>query len=146
LFSSLIMSSCYVHGRKRPVWSCGVVDWISRPLISPTPSLSHRQVTEQEQHMRRKSEDGVGDYDDAFSPVPAASRFRTILIHNKTCSWTTSMVLRPLFRENYCPETVTMARCTFFHLQDMIEVLSTCIASLSHFTACPLQPELATPP
>jgi len=29
--------------------------------------------------MRRKGEDGVHDYDDAFSPVPAASRFRTIL-------------------------------------------------------------------
>jgi hypothetical protein len=33
----------------------------------------------QGQHMRRKGEDGVGDYDDAFSPVPAASGFRTIL-------------------------------------------------------------------
>jgi len=33
----------------------------------------------QGQHMRRKGEDGVGDYDDAFSPVPAASKFRTIL-------------------------------------------------------------------
>jgi len=29
--------------------------------------------------MRRKGEDGVGDYDDAFSPVPAASGFHTIL-------------------------------------------------------------------
>jgi len=29
--------------------------------------------------MRRKGEDGVGDYDDTFSPVPAASGFRTIL-------------------------------------------------------------------
>ena len=34
-----------MHGRKRPVWSCGVVDWIGRPLISPTPSQGHRQVT-----------------------------------------------------------------------------------------------------
>jgi len=33
----------------------------------------------QGQHMRRKGEDGVGDYDDAFSPVPAARGFRTIL-------------------------------------------------------------------
>jgi len=33
----------------------------------------------QGQHMRRKGEDGVVDYDDAFSPVPAASGFRTIL-------------------------------------------------------------------
>jgi len=30
--------------------------------------------------------------------------------HNKTCSWTTLIFLRPLFRVNYCPETVTMAR------------------------------------
>jgi len=29
--------------------------------------------------MRRKGEDSVGDYDDAFSPVLAASGFRTIL-------------------------------------------------------------------
>ena len=33
----------------------------------------------QGQHMRRKGEEGVGDYDDTFSPVPAASGFRTIL-------------------------------------------------------------------
>jgi len=29
--------------------------------------------------MKRKNADGVGNYDDAFSPVPAASGFRTIL-------------------------------------------------------------------
>ena len=29
--------------------------------------------------MKRKGADGVGNYDDAFSPVPAASGFRTIL-------------------------------------------------------------------
>jgi len=29
--------------------------------------------------MRQKGEDGVGDYNDAFGPVPAVSRFRTIL-------------------------------------------------------------------
>jgi len=33
----------------------------------------------QGQHMRRKGEDGVGDYDDTFSPVPASSGFRIIL-------------------------------------------------------------------
>jgi len=31
----------------------------------------------QGQHMKRKNADGVGDYDDDFSPVPAASGFRT---------------------------------------------------------------------
>ena len=44
-FSSLILSSCRVYGRERPVWSCGVVEWIGRPLISPTPSPGHRLVT-----------------------------------------------------------------------------------------------------
>jgi len=44
-FSSLILSLCGVHGRERPVWSCGVVKWIGRPLISPSPSPGHRQVT-----------------------------------------------------------------------------------------------------
>jgi len=29
--------------------------------------------------MKHKGADGVGDYDDAFSPVPAASNFCTIL-------------------------------------------------------------------
>ena len=33
----------------------------------------------QGQHMRRKGEDGVGDYNDAFSPLGAASGFLTIL-------------------------------------------------------------------
>ena len=33
----------------------------------------------QGQHMKRKGADGVDDHDDAFSPVPAASGFRTIL-------------------------------------------------------------------
>jgi len=45
LILSLILRSGSVHGRKRPVWSCGVVDWIDRPLVSPTPSPGHRQVT-----------------------------------------------------------------------------------------------------
>ena len=33
----------------------------------------------QGQHLRRKGEDSVGDYNDAFSPVQAARGFRTIL-------------------------------------------------------------------
>jgi len=36
-------------------------------------------VVVQGQHMRRKGEDSVGDYDYTFSPVPPASGFRTIL-------------------------------------------------------------------
>ena len=33
----------------------------------------------QGQHMRRKDDTGVGDFEDTFSPVPHASGFRTIL-------------------------------------------------------------------
>ena len=43
----------------------------------------------QGQHMRRKDETGFGDFEDAFSPVPHASGFRTILSlatqHNMLC-------------------------------------------------------------
>ena len=100
--------------------------------------------------MRRKGEDSVSDYNDAFSPVPAASGFRTILSLATQPNMFTDhvdvsqafMFLRP--KVNYCP--VTMARFTFLHRQDMTEILITYIASLSHFTACLLQPELGTPP
>jgi len=41
----LILSSCSVHGRERPVWSCGVVDWFGRPLneqpVAWSDSWSH---------------------------------------------------------------------------------------------------------
>jgi len=90
----------------------------------------------QGQHMRRKGKDGVGDYHDAFSPVPAASGFRTIAasgfrtiwLHNKICLPTTSTFLRPSFRGNFYLETVTMERCKFLHLLDMMKILFMCIA------------------
>jgi len=31
LVFSLVLSLCRVHGRERPVWSCGVVEWFGRP-------------------------------------------------------------------------------------------------------------------
>ena len=89
----------------------------------------------QGQHMRRKGEDGVGDYDDAFSPVLATSGFRTILSLATQPNMFTDhvdvsqafMFLRP--KVNYCP--VTMARFTFLHRQDMPKILSTRIAHLT---------------
>jgi len=36
------------------------------------------QTRVQDQHIKRKGADGVGDDDDAFSPVPAVSSFCTI--------------------------------------------------------------------
>jgi len=61
----------------------------------------------------------------------------SVWLHNKTCPLITLIFLRLLFRENYCPETVTMERCKLLHLQDMmnLKILSLCIACLSHFTA-----------
>ena len=29
--SVLVLSLCRVHGRERPVWPCGVVEWFGRP-------------------------------------------------------------------------------------------------------------------
>jgi len=102
----------------------------------------------QGQHMRRKGENGVGDYDDAFSPVPAASGFCTILsLATQQNMFTTTLIfLRPLFKVNYYPETVTMAKSIFLHRHDMTKILFTCTASSNRSTACPLQPELGIPP
>jgi len=33
------------RGGSGHVWSCGVVDWVGKPPISPTPSPGHCQVT-----------------------------------------------------------------------------------------------------
>jgi len=46
--------------------------------LASTTGLKVRLVV-QCQHIKCKGADGVGDYDDAFSPVSAASGFRTIL-------------------------------------------------------------------
>jgi len=75
----------------------GVFQKVLHPLFTPQDrvftSRSHYKIKRkggefdhfkvrlvvQGQHMRRKGEDGVGDYNDTFSSVPAASRFHTIL-------------------------------------------------------------------
>jgi len=100
------------------------------------------------QNMRRKGEDGVGNYDDTFSPVPNTSGFHTILtwLLNSICYLSCvhrsrRHFLRLLFRENCCPEMAAMARCICFHLQDTMKLLSVCIASSTHFAACHLRPE-----
>ena len=38
-----------------------------------------KRLVVQGQHMKLKSANGVGDYDETFSPLPAARGFRTIL-------------------------------------------------------------------
>ena len=120
------------------LWNCGVFPKVLCSSLTPQDrvftSHFHYKIKRkgglvvQGQHMRRKGEDGVGDYDDAFSPLPAASGFRTILSlatqQNMFCSLTMSIFLRPSSRENFCPETVIMARSIFFDLQDMMKILS----------------------
>jgi hypothetical protein len=83
----------------------------------------------QGQHMRRKGEDGVGDYDDTFSPMPAASGFCTIFSLATQQKWseslTTSTFLRLSFRENYRPETAIPTEAYYAE-----EILRTCIEFL----------------
>ena len=102
----------------------------------------------QGQHMRRKGEDGVSDYDDAFNPVPAASGFCIILSLATQQNMFTDHVdiFQASVQGALLPRDVTMERCIFLDLWDMMKILSICIACLSHLTACPLQPELGTPP
>ena len=79
------------------LWRRCVFQKVFRPFLNPQDSVFtrcfHYKIMRkgwefdeckvrsgvQGQHMRRKGEDCVGDYNDAFSPVPAASGFRTIL-------------------------------------------------------------------
>jgi len=80
--------------------------------------------------MKRKGADKVGDYDDAFSPVPAAGGFRTIL----------SLATQPdMFTES---DHVDISQAfvqgkLLPHLYRVIKkILDTFIASLSHCMAC----------
>jgi len=79
------------------LWSCGVFQKVLQTSLCPQDKVFstrfHYKIKRkgdefdkckvrlmvQGQHMKRKPEnaDGVGDYDDAFSPVPAASSFQT---------------------------------------------------------------------
>jgi len=64
--------------------------------VQSTPSCARA-------HMRRKGEDGVGNYDNAFVPVPAAvdsARF-SVWLHNKISLLIASIFLRLSFREKY---------------------------------------------
>jgi len=103
----------------------------------------------QGQHMRRKGEDGVGDYNDAFSPVPAASEFCTILslVTQQNMFMDHVNISQAFVQGERMPgDGHTLARFIVLHCQDMTKILFTCIASLGHFTACPLQQELGIPP
>jgi len=51
--------------------------WVKVLRSSLTPQ--DKNFSTRFQHMRRKDDTGLGDFEDAFSPVPHASGFRTIL-------------------------------------------------------------------
>jgi len=85
-----------------------------------------------------KHTDGVGDYADAFSPVPAAavSALFSVLPPNSTCFLVMSIFLRPLYKVNYYLRTITIETC-IFHLHRVTKrILDTFIVSSSHCVAC----------
>ena len=102
----------------------------------------------QGQHMRRKGEDGVSDYNDAFSPAPADSGFHTILsLATQQNMFTDHVDISQAFVQGeLLPRDSHNSKFIFLHRQDMTKILSTCIASSSLFMECPLQQELDTPP
>jgi len=102
----------------------------------------------QGQHMRRKGEDSVSDYNDAFSPELAVSGFCTILsLATQQNMFTDHVDISQAFVQGeLLAGDGHNGKVYISSLQDMTKILFTCIASLSHFTACPLQPELGTPP
>jgi len=83
------VAPCAQNGSKVKVLRCKALESSPRVFSSRFHYKIKRKGNEfdkckvrlvvQGQHMKRKGADGVGDYDDAFSPVPAASGFRTIL-------------------------------------------------------------------
>jgi len=79
--------------------------------------------------MKQKNADGVGDYDDAFSPVPAASNFQTILsLATQLDMFTDHVDISKAFvQANYYQVTATMAMCTYPPHLAMRKILSTCI-------------------
>ena len=95
--------------------------------------------------MRRKGEDGVGD---AFSLVPAASGFRTILSLATQQNMLTDHVdiSQAFVQGELLPGDGHNGKVHIFSPPGYDENALLCIACLSHYTACPLQPELSTPP
>ena len=92
----------------------------------------------QGQHMKREGADGVGDYDDAFSSVPAASSFAlfSVLPPNSTCLVIMSIFLRPSYKVNYYPGMATMETSIFHLHRGMTKILDIFIVTPSHFMAC----------
>jgi len=92
----------------------------------------------QGQHIKRKGADGVGDYDDAFSPVPAASGFHTIFsLATQFEMFTDHIDISPVFvQSELLPGDIHNGN-VYFHLHRVTKrILDTFIASSSHCMAC----------
>jgi len=79
---------------------------------------------------KRQNADGVGDYDDAFSPVPDASGFWTILslaTQFDILTDTTLTSLKHSYEANYYQVTAIIVMCTYPRHVAMRKILSTCI-------------------
>jgi len=85
----------------------------------------------QGQHMKRRDADRVGDYDDAFSPVPAASGFRTILsLATQLDMFTDHVDISQAFVQcKLLPGTVTMETSIFPFQRVMKRILDKFIVS-----------------
>ena len=70
--------------------------------------------------MRKKGVDGIGDYEDSFSPVPHASGFRTILALATMWNMMTDHV--PSCKVSSCQVMVTMGRFIFPLHQAMMKI------------------------
>jgi len=102
----------------------------------------------QGQHMHRKDEDVVGDYDDAFSPVPTANGFRTILSLATQQNRFTDHVntSRAFVQGELLPRDGHTAKVYISSPPGYDENPLYVYRLLKPLMACPLQPELDTPP
>ena len=102
----------------------------------------------QGQHMHRKDEQGRGDFEDAFSPVPHASGFRMILAlatqNNMHCDHVdiSQQSVRHSFKVICSRETAIMGRFISLVLQVTMRTLIMSISCADLFTVCQVPLEL----
>jgi hypothetical protein len=96
----------------------------------------------QGQHMRRKDDTGLGDFEDAFSPVPHASGFRTILSlatqHHMLCDHVD--ISQAFVQGDLLPGMDTTVRYTSPHRLGIRKTMVMSISSDAPYTACQVLP------
>jgi len=102
----------------------------------------------QGKHMRQKGEDSVGDHNDSFRPVPAASGFHTILsLATQQNMFTDYVDISQTFVQGeLLPGDGHNGKVYNYSPPGYDEVPLYVYRLLKPLMACPLQPELDTPP